>query len=87
MLLTKENNKSAAVFLSDSNNNRILFIRKAAQVQEANDKFGKGKTVKIEGTSPDGRIVCNISFSTYRQFPNVILVKSSFKNRRITINI
>ena len=37
--LTKENNTSPSVFLSDSNNKRISFTRKEVQVLEVNDKF------------------------------------------------
>ena len=78
--VTTVNKNSPSVFLSDSGNKKISFIRKAAQVFDVHDKFGKGKTIKVKGTSPDGRIGCDILFSTYQQFPNVILVQSSFKN-------
>src|SRR5258705_1228856 len=78
--VTKENNKSSSVFLSDPNNNKISFTRKSAQVHDVNNKFGKGKTVKVVGASSDGRLICSIILGAYRQFPNVIMVQSSFKN-------
>ena len=53
---------------------------KPSRLNEINDKFGKGKNVKIEALSHDGRIKCNISLSSYNKFPNVILVQSSFIN-------
>lgn len=78
--ITKENNISAAIFLSGPHNNSISFKRKAAQIEKASDKSGNGETVKVEGVSADGRLLCNVSFSVYGQIPNTILMQASFKN-------
>src|SRR5205085_2402630 len=54
--------------------------RKTAITAKLNGKYGKGESVKVEGQSSDGKLICNLLFETYNQFPNVILVQSSFTN-------
>jgi len=78
--LTAENNSNPSIFLRDSINERISFVRKATQLNEINDQFGKGEKVKIEAVSHDGRIKCNVSLSTYSDLPDAILVQSVFIN-------
>ena len=78
--LIDENKTYQSVFLHDSINEKISFARKFTQINKINDKFGKGKNVKIEAISQNGRIACIVSLSSYNSFPNVILVQSSFKN-------
>ncbi len=69
-----------SVSLTDSVSNLVPFTRKTAESQEINDRSGKGKMIKIEALSDDKRILCTISLTSYDQFPDVILVQSSFKN-------
>ena len=78
--LTEENKTIPSIFLNDSLNERITFVRKATRLNEINDKSGKGEKVKIEALSNDGKIKCYISLTSYNNFPDVILVQSSFIN-------
>ena len=78
--LTDQDKRSETIYLTDTSNNRIGFKRKSADLQLINDKFGKGKSVRVEGISVDGKIICSLSLNAYDKFPNVILVSSSFKN-------
>ncbi len=78
--LTAENNSNPSIFLRDSINERISFVRKTTQLNEIKDQFGKGEKVKIEAVSHDGRIKCNVSLSSYCDLPDVILVQSVFIN-------
>ena len=49
-------------------------------MNEINDKFGTGQKIGIEALSNDGRIKCYLTLYSYNEFPNVILVQSSFIN-------
>ncbi len=78
--ITAEREKTPSIYLSDSDNRRIPFRRITANVRGINSKFGCGKAAKIEGESADGRIICRTTFEAYESIPDVILVRSVFKN-------
>jgi alpha-galactosidase len=78
--LTAENDGNTSIFLIDSVNNRVTFTRRAAGIVEINDQYGEGKSIGIEAESDDKRLKCSISLTSYNKFPDVILVRSSFKN-------
>lgn len=72
--------KGGSVCLTDSLGNNIPFQRQSVRTEEINDKYGEGKMVKIEALSGDKRILCIISLTSYMQFPDVILIRSVFRN-------
>lgn len=78
--ITEDSNAYPSIFLRDSINEKIPFARKSVRLNEINDKFGKGEKVKIEALSPDGRIKCFITLTTYNKLPNIFLIQSSFIN-------
>ncbi len=63
-----------------SNDSATSFRRKAASTTDISDKTGKGKKLTIEGVSSDDRISCLLSFVSYYNFPDAIVVQCSFKN-------
>ena len=78
--LTEKSKTHPSLFLCDSINEKILFSRKAVQLNKINDAYGNGEKVKIEAVSRDGMIKCFISFSCYNNWPEIFLVKASFLN-------
>lgn len=78
-LLTDPTGKSS-IGLKDSLGNKIYLTRKSARAMNISDIFGTGKMIMIEAESDDKRILCNIFLSAYTDFPDAILVRSSFKN-------
>jgi len=80
ILLTCEDAGFTSVCLLDSANSSVSFVRKNALIFDISGRFGKGKMVQIEAESDDKRILSRISLTCYNQIPDVILVRSSFKN-------
>ena len=78
--LTKEKSGISAVSLKDTAGNSLTFTRESARVTRINDKYGEGKSIFIEAESTDSNILSIITLSSYEQFPDMILVKSSFRN-------
>jgi alpha-galactosidase len=78
--LTDGTKDNTSISLTDSLDKIVSFTRKAAKVNEINDRYGEGKMVKIEAESNDKSIFCTISLTAYNQFPDVILVQSTFRN-------
>lgn len=78
--LTEENKTNPSIYLQDSVNKKITFLRKSIRINDVSDKIGKGEKVKIEALSMDGSIKCFITLSTYNKLPDVFLIQSSFIN-------
>ena len=78
--ITEENNTNPSIFLRDSLNEVITFVRKEIRAVAISDKYGKGINIKIEALSLNGKIKCCVSLASYDNFPDVIQVRSSFIN-------
>ena len=70
----------SSVSLIDSAGNFLSFTRKSARETKINDKYGEGKSIIIEAESTDKNILCNISLSSYKEFPDIMLVQATFRN-------
>jgi alpha-galactosidase len=78
--LTGGESRISFVSLTDTSGNSLSFTRKSARVTRINDKYGAGKSIILETESTDRNILSIITLSSYEQFPDVILVKSTFRN-------
>jgi len=78
--LTGGESKISSVSLTDTAGNSLSFTRKSARETRINDKNGEGKSIILEAESTDRNILSIITLSSYEQFPDLILVKSSFRN-------
>ena len=78
--LTKGESGISFVSLTDSAGNSLSFTRRSVAVTRINDKYGEGKRVLIEAESTNRNIINIITISSYEQFPDIILVKASFRN-------